>query len=466
MASKIDFNILLAQADKNTNKAHKLLAEKKQLNQKSTKSTNPNKNESSKQSALAFIQQKKEEIRKRNEKEARELLERKKEKDAINNPAPKKPAPNKQKVVSNDAVQKYLNSKKNINNKSQPNSTPALPNKKPSSHVASNNTRKPNNTGQANKAPPPIQKYDHTKSYYDQIPTVKINEPSTKPNKPKQPIQNTRPSIQTKPSFSSKSSGSKPIPKKKVPIASTKSSMSYDQILKMAENCHKDKSSNPTKSEVSESTKANDYRDLYFNNYGKNQKASSSVATLAAVKKFSEERKRPEESRPQLKKPQEQSRGALAKAPVSAPAKSTPGMSSWDKIVSDMKRKPVKKIKNKEPEYNQIDCDEEEDEYDSEMDDFLDDESDEEDTRKSSYSKEIQEIFKYDPKRYKHINLDDCDNMETNFHNQLKEEKASLRLGIQEDIMEMKIEAELERKKLNKKRQMDQAKENPKKIKS
>ena len=64
------------------------------------------------------------------------------------------------------------------------------------------------------------------------------------------------------------------------------------------------------------------------------------------------------------------------------------------------------------------------------MDDFLDDESDEEDTRKSSYSKEIQEIFKYDPKRYKHINLDDCDNMETNFHNQLKEEKARYVLSV------------------------------------
>lgn len=68
---------------------------------------------------------------------------------------------------------------------------------------------------------------------------------------------------------------------------------------------------------------------------------------------------------------------------------------------------------------------EEEDEYDSEMDDFIDDESDEEEeiSTKKSYSKEIQQIFRYDPKRYKAIDEDDIDNMETDYHSQLKEEK-------------------------------------------
>lgn len=68
---------------------------------------------------------------------------------------------------------------------------------------------------------------------------------------------------------------------------------------------------------------------------------------------------------------------------------------------------------------------EDEDEYDSEMDDFIDDESDSEDeiTSKKSYSKEIQQIFRYDPKRYKTIDENDIDNMETDFHSQIKEEK-------------------------------------------
>ncbi len=71
--------------------------------------------------------------------------------------------------------------------------------------------------------------------------------------------------------------------------------------------------------------------------------------------------------------------------------------------------------------------DEDDDEYDSEMEDFIDDEECDDDvglTKKKDYSKVIQEIFKYDPKRYKNIKEDDLDNMETNFHSLLKEERA------------------------------------------
>jgi hypothetical protein len=77
-----------------------------------------------------------------------------------------------------------------------------------------------------------------------------------------------------------------------------------------------------------------------------------------------------------------------------------------------------------------IDYDEEEeDEYDSEMDDFIDDEEYDDNgsgdglKHKKDYSKTIQEIFKYDPKRYKNIKEDDLDDMETNFHSLLKEER-------------------------------------------
>jgi len=57
------------------------------------------------------------------------------------------------------------------------------------------------------------------------------------------------------------------------------------------------------------------------------------------------------------------------------------------------------------------------------MDDFIDDESCEENGNQKELKKTIHEIFKYDPKRYQNINLDDVDNMETDYHSQLKEEK-------------------------------------------
>ena len=68
----------------------------------------------------------------------------------------------------------------------------------------------------------------------------------------------------------------------------------------------------------------------------------------------------------------------------------------------------------------------EDDEYDSEMDDFIDDEEyddNENNSEKKDYSKCIQEIFNYNPKRYKTIEDDDLDDMETDYHSQLKEEK-------------------------------------------
>ena len=61
---------------------------------------------------------------------------------------------------------------------------------------------------------------------------------------------------------------------------------------------------------------------------------------------------------------------------------------------------------------------EEEEEYDSEMDDFIDDEEEE----SEEYSKCIRKMFNYDPNRYKDED-DDIDNMETDFHAQLREEK-------------------------------------------
>ena len=63
------------------------------------------------------------------------------------------------------------------------------------------------------------------------------------------------------------------------------------------------------------------------------------------------------------------------------------------------------------------------------MDDFIDDEveddedySEEEGGGRKDYSQMVREIFKYNPSKYADADAD-IDNMETDFHSQLKEEK-------------------------------------------
>lgn len=80
--------------------------------------------------------------------------------------------------------------------------------------------------------------------------------------------------------------------------------------------------------------------------------------------------------------------------------------------------------------------DDDESEYDSEMDDFIDDDDEEED-----YSKHIKDIFGYDKSRYRHLD-DDCDNMESSFAQQQREEFISKKIGLMEDLEDMRQEAE------------------------
>ncbi|XP_043266959.1 protein SPT2 homolog [Venturia canescens] len=93
--------------------------------------------------------------------------------------------------------------------------------------------------------------------------------------------------------------------------------------------------------------------------------------------------------------------------------------------------------------------DDDEDEYDSELDDFIDDGPEEE---SEDYSKYISEIFGYDKSKYR--NMDDDDgNMESTFAQQLKEEFVSTKIGIMEDLEDMRMEAmENKRKALMKKK--------------
>ncbi|XP_019375240.1 PREDICTED: protein SPT2 homolog [Gavialis gangeticus] len=82
-------------------------------------------------------------------------------------------------------------------------------------------------------------------------------------------------------------------------------------------------------------------------------------------------------------------------------------------------------------------CDEEDD-SDSEMDDFIEDEGD----SQEEISKHIREIFGYDRKRYKDESDYALRYMESSWKEQQKEEARSLRLGVQEDLEEMKREEE------------------------
>ncbi|RZC37421.1 SPT2 -like [Asbolus verrucosus] len=89
-------------------------------------------------------------------------------------------------------------------------------------------------------------------------------------------------------------------------------------------------------------------------------------------------------------------------------------------------------------------------EYDSEMDDFIDDGPEEEE----DYSKYISEIFGYDKSRYRNMD-DDVDNMESSFAQQMREEVISTKIGIMEDLEDMKKEEEEKRRKaLMKKRKL------------
>ncbi|KAK1117623.1 hypothetical protein K0M31_015796 [Melipona bicolor] len=92
----------------------------------------------------------------------------------------------------------------------------------------------------------------------------------------------------------------------------------------------------------------------------------------------------------------------------------------------------------------------EDEDYDSELEDFIDDEVEDEN---EDYSKYISEIFGYDKNKYKHVDNDDDTAMESSFAQQLKEEYVSTKIGMMEDLEDMRMEAlEKKRKALLKKK--------------
>uniref|UniRef100_A0A182RL74 Protein SPT2 homolog n=1 Tax=Anopheles funestus TaxID=62324 RepID=A0A182RL74_ANOFN len=82
-------------------------------------------------------------------------------------------------------------------------------------------------------------------------------------------------------------------------------------------------------------------------------------------------------------------------------------------------------------------------EYDSEMDDFIDDDDCEED-----YSSAIKDIFGYDRSRYRDEYYDEDDaNMESTYAQQMREEYISKKIGLLEDLEDMRMEEEEKRRK-------------------
>lgn len=95
----------------------------------------------------------------------------------------------------------------------------------------------------------------------------------------------------------------------------------------------------------------------------------------------------------------------------------------------------------------QREYEDDDDEYDSEMEDFIEDEGE----PQEEISKHIREIFGYDRKKYKDESDYALRYMESSWKEQQKEEAKSLRLGMQEDLEEMKREEEeMKRRKAKK----------------
>ncbi|CAF0721656.1 unnamed protein product [Brachionus calyciflorus] len=399
MTSKLDFNVILAKAEKNSNQAQKLLEEKKlQLK----KLQDQKKAQPSKEAALVYLEKKKEEARKRAEQEARELLEKKRnkllaEKQNEQKTSTKKPiAPTKPSNTTKPQAKAPAQTTKSSSSAKPTTSKPVQTNKKPSS----------------SKVPPPGPQKPAL-SYQDILKLADQNKdkPKTDSTKPKESLSlNKIPSKPVKnslePSTSATASSSSSLSSKLTPeqIAKLKEKQKLPSAL-----AHTKPPSHLNKTDIN-----NNKNKLNLDKASLNDKKS--VLTETKTNKPSQ-----------------------------------PSISAWDRIMSDMKKNPNLKIPNKKNvnsnESDEGDMYEEEEEYDSEMEDFIDDE--EEDTEE--YRKYIRKMFKYDPNKYKDED-DDIDNMETDYQTLLREEKRSLKLGIMEDIEEMKREAEMERRRLEKKK--------------
>ncbi|XP_055841278.1 protein SPT2 homolog [Episyrphus balteatus] len=132
---------------------------------------------------------------------------------------------------------------------------------------------------------------------------------------------------------------------------------------------------------------------------------------------------------------------------VKARTQQAPAQTTRQFPPSDVRRsnKPPER-KPQQPVKRRIYDDDDEDEYDSDLDDFIDDGPDGED-----YSQHIKAIFGYDKSRYRDIDEDDS-GMESTFAQQMREEYVSKKIGLMEDLEDMRQEAEDKKRKASMKR--------------
>ncbi|ELU15789.1 hypothetical protein CAPTEDRAFT_215733 [Capitella teleta] len=120
--------------------------------------------------------------------------------------------------------------------------------------------------------------------------------------------------------------------------------------------------------------------------------------------------------------------------------------STWDRIYNKV-HKPKAPAKRQ-----RIESEDEMDEYE---DDFVEEDDDDfiDDSEAVDYSSAIRDIFGYDKRKYRNEREDDIRDMETNFAQISREEKISARIGLKEDLEDIKREQkELRMKALLKKK--------------
>lgn len=108
----------------------------------------------------------------------------------------------------------------------------------------------------------------------------------------------------------------------------------------------------------------------------------------------------------------------------------------------DVRRRPEPPRKPQPVKRRIYDDYDDDSEYDSELDDFIDDGPEE----GANYSSYIKEIFGYDKSKYRDIDEDDP-SMESSYAQQMREEYVSKKIGLLEDLEDMRKEEEEKKRK-------------------
>ncbi|KAK3104147.1 hypothetical protein FSP39_024814 [Pinctada imbricata] len=120
----------------------------------------------------------------------------------------------------------------------------------------------------------------------------------------------------------------------------------------------------------------------------------------------------------------------------------------WDRIYGQIKKNHPTTAKRR-----RVESYSDESEYDEDMEGFIEDEaSDVEEVGETDYSAHIRQIFGYDRRKFRYESDHEIKNMETNFREQMKEEARSARLGLMEDLEDIKREEEEMKRKMQAKK--------------